>query len=209
LLRPVLQSFLFPVVAYIAGPSEVAYWAQSRALFDLYGIIQPVVIPRPSVTLVELKIQKAVDKLQLTIPEVMTDPEAVVNMVAQRSFPGDLAGSFAETREHFVQRIAELEKIVVSFEPTLQKSFGQGAGKIKAELNALEKKAFQAHKRKNEIIRDQVYKIAAHLYPEGKPQERVLGLPYYLNKYGFGIVRYIAEHLQLDICDHQLIKLDL
>lgn len=209
LLRPVLQNFLFPTVAYLAGPSEVAYWAQSRALFDLYGIIQPVVIPRPFVTLVERKIHHAVEKLALTIPEILTDPEAVVNKVAQRSFPADLVRLFAESRECFTEHLGELEKAVAFFEPTLQKSFSLGAGKMNAELNALEKKAFQAHKRKNEIIREQVYKISAHLYPEGKLQERVIGLPYYLNKYGFGLVQYIAEHLQLDTGDHQLLKLEL
>lgn len=209
LMRPVLQNHLFPTIAYIGGPSEVSYWAQSRSLFEVFGVVQPVVISRPFATLVEQKIKKAVDKLNLTLPEVLTDPEAVVNKVAQRSFPADLAGQFTETRECFAQYLEKLEKTVTSFEPTLQKTFQQGAGKMNAELNALEKKAFQAHKRKNEIIREQVYKIAGHLYPEGKLQERMFGLPYYLNKYGFGLVTYLAERLRLDTGDHQLIELDL
>ncbi|MFC1475588.1 bacillithiol biosynthesis cysteine-adding enzyme BshC [Candidatus Zixiibacteriota bacterium] len=209
LMRPVLQNVLFPTIAYIAGPSEVTYWAQARALFEVFGAVQPVVISRPFATLVERKIGKAVDKLNLTLPEVLTDPEGVVNKVAQRSFPAELAERFAKTRECFTEHLAELEKIVASFEPTLEKTFRQGAGKMNLEINSLEKKAFQAHKRKNEIIREQVYKISGHLYPEGKLQERVFGLPYYLNKYGFGLVNYLAEHLRLDTGDHQLIELDM
>jgi len=209
LMRPVLQNYLFPTVAYVAGPSEVAYWAQARALFEVFGIVQPVVLPRPFATLVEKKIRKVVDKLELTVPEVLTDPEAVVNKVAQRTFPFALQEVFARARDCLIEHVGDLEKAVTSFEPTLEKPFRQSAGKMKAELAALEKKAFQAHKRKNEIIREQVYKISGHLYPENKLQERVFGLPYYLNKYGFGLVNYLAEHLRLDTSDHQLIELEL
>jgi bacillithiol biosynthesis cysteine-adding enzyme BshC len=209
LMRPVLQNYLFPTIAYIGGPSEVAYWAQSRSLFEVFGVVQPVVISRPFATIVERKISRAVDKLHLTLLEVLTDPETVVNKVARQSFPADLAERFAQTRECFTEHIDELGKMVTSFEPTLERTFRLGAGKMNAEVNSLEKKAFQAHKRNNEIIREQVYKISGHLYPGSKLQERVFGLPYYLNKYGFGLVKYLAEHLRLDTGDHQLIELDL
>jgi uncharacterized protein YllA (UPF0747 family) len=204
----VIQNYLFPNVCYVAGPSEVAYWAQARALFEVFGVVQPVVAPRPFVTLVEKKIRKAVDKLNLTVPEVMTDPEVVVNKVAQFSFPADLHDVFARTRECFTEHIAELGKAVSAFEPTLEKTFDQGAGKVSAEMASLEKKAFQAHKRRNEIIREQVYKLSAHLYPEGKLQERVFGLPYYLNKYGLELMPYLVEHIRLDTGDHQLVELE-
>jgi len=209
LLRPVLQNYLFPTIAYVAGPSEVAYWAQARALFEVFDVIQPVVIPRPFVTLVEKKIRKTVDKLELTLPEVLIDPETVVNIVAQRSFPADLQAMFGNVHQCVDDYIGKLEKAVTTFEPTLEKSFRLGAGKMKAELASLKKKAFQAHKRKNEIIREQVYKISGHLYPEGKLQERVFGLPYYLNKYGTDFIAYLAEHVRLDTGDHQLIELEM
>ena len=205
LLRPVVQNFLFPTVAYVAGPSEVAYWAQSRALFELYAVAQPVVVTRPFVSLVENKVRTAVEKLQLAVPDLLTDPETVVNQVAQRTFPVDLQSAFAETRKCFTEHIGDLERSVSAFESTLEKTFGLAAGKINAELTALEKKAFQAHKKRNEIIHEQVCKVAAHLYPEGKLQERVYGLPYFVNKYGFGLVSYLAEHVRLDLEDHQLV----
>ncbi len=209
LFRPVLQNFLFPNIAYVGGPSEVTYWAQARALFEVFGVVQPVVLPRPFVTLVENNNRKVVERLELTLPDVLTDPETVVNVVARRTFSADLQELFAKSRECLTERLGELEDAVKAFEPTLEKIFKQGAGKISAELTTLEKKAFQAHKRKNEIIRQQVYKISGHLFPENSLQERVFGLPYYLNKYGFRLVDYLAENLELDVNDHQLLEIDL
>ena len=207
LLRPVLQNYLFPNVAYVGGPSEVAYWAQSRALFELNEVVQPVVVNRPFVTLVESKVRRAMEKLRVAVADVLADPEAVVNAVTQRTFPVDLQEAFAETRKCFAERMEGLERSVAAFEPTLEKTFGLAAGKINTELTALEKKAFQAHKKKNEIIREQVYKISAHLLPEGKLQERVYGLPYYLNKYGFELISHLQEHIRHDLGDHQFIDL--
>ncbi len=209
LFRPVMQNYLFPAVAYVAGPSEISYWAQARALFEVFDVVQPIVLSRPFVTLLERKIRKAVEKLELSVPDVLTDREQVVNEVAQRTFPPDLHKKFGETVECFTDHIDKLNEAVTSFEPTLKKSFEQGAGRIRGELTNLEKKAFQAHKRRNEIIRDQVYKVSAHLYPENTLQERVFGLPYYLNKYGPDLIAYVLDRIAIDTQDHQIIDLSL
>ena len=46
LLRPVIQDFLLPTVAYIGGPAEISYFAQSEVLYrNLLGRM-PVMLPR-------------------------------------------------------------------------------------------------------------------------------------------------------------------
>jgi bacillithiol biosynthesis cysteine-adding enzyme BshC len=206
LLRPVVQSYLFPVVAAVCGPSEIAYWAQARALFDRFGPTMPVVLPRSSATIIERKVKSAVEALGHEVPEFLGDIEALINRHFERSFPADLGTRFAGERRQWEERLARLKESVVAFEPTLDKTFDVDGGKIAASWDHLEKKVFQAHKRRGDEIRAKFYKLAAHLYPEGKPQERVFGVVYYLNKYGPGFLDAVQRQLRIDTPDHQLIE---
>ena len=205
LMRPVAQSYLFPVVAVVCGPSEIAYWAQSRALFDRFDVTMPVVLPRMSATIIEKKIQAGVEALGHEVPEFFGDIEALINSHFDKSFPSDLTQRFEAEKQDTLDRLSRLKQIVTGFEPTLERTFDVDAGKIGATWAHLEDKVFQAHKRKGDEIRARFYKLAVHLRPEGRPQERVFGIVYYINKYGPGFTERVIEQLPVGAPDHRII----
>src|SRR5439155_16110297 len=44
LLRPVVQDYLLPTIAYIGGPAEVAYFAQAAVIYEkLLGRVTPII----------------------------------------------------------------------------------------------------------------------------------------------------------------------
>ena len=50
MLRPIVQDWLLPTVAYIGGPAEIAYFGQLRPLYQFFGRIPPIVmrtVPEP------------------------------------------------------------------------------------------------------------------------------------------------------------------
>lgn len=53
--RPVFQSSLIPTVAYIAGPTELTYHSQLKAIFKNHKIEMPTLYPRLSLTLLPTK----------------------------------------------------------------------------------------------------------------------------------------------------------
>ena len=53
LLRPLYQDALLPTAAYVAGPSEIAYFAQLLPVYEHFGMQMPVIYPRKSVTLLD------------------------------------------------------------------------------------------------------------------------------------------------------------
>ena len=58
LLRPVLQDYWLPTLAYIGGPAEIAYFAQAGVVYErLLGRITPI-LPRMSATLIEPRIER-------------------------------------------------------------------------------------------------------------------------------------------------------
>jgi len=54
LLRPVIQDYLLPTAAYIGGPAELAYLAQSGPIYDALLGRRPVACPRAGFTLLEV-----------------------------------------------------------------------------------------------------------------------------------------------------------
>lgn len=205
LFRPVAQSYLFPVIGVVCGPSEIAYWAQSRALFDRFNVTMPVVLPRMSATIIERKIQSGVESLGHEVSEFFGDIEALINKHFEKSFPSDLTQQFETEKRETLKRLARLKEIVIRFEPTLERTFEVDAGKIAATWAHLEDKVFQAHKRKGDEIRARFYKLAVHLRPEGRPQERIFSIVYYINKYGFDFIERIIEQLPVGAPDHRII----
>jgi bacillithiol biosynthesis cysteine-adding enzyme BshC len=206
LLRPIAQSHMFPVVAAVCGPSEIAYWAQSRALFERFETPMPVVLPRSRATIVEARNRKGAERLGYDIDDFFGDIEALINVHFEKSFPADLEAEFDRERRDCEERMQRLRAKVIEFEPTLDKTFEVDAGRVAGTWDHLQKKVFQAHKRKGDEIRSRFYKLAAHLYPEGKPQERVFGIPYYINKFGFKIIAQIKKQLKIGTQEHQIIE---
>src|SRR5260370_17371263 len=53
LFRPVVQDYLVPTAAYIAGPAEISYYAHSEVPSPHLLGIMPVILPRAGFTLVD------------------------------------------------------------------------------------------------------------------------------------------------------------
>jgi bacillithiol synthase len=82
LLRPLYQDALFPTAAYVAGPSEIAYFAQLAPVYELFGIPMPVVVPRKSVTLLDEEVASLLRASELSVEHVLAGAEAPAAAVA-------------------------------------------------------------------------------------------------------------------------------
>jgi uncharacterized protein YllA (UPF0747 family) len=50
-------------------------------------------------------------------------------------------------------------------------------------------------------------KIQIELYPNQKMQERVYNILYFLSLYGFWIMEYMMDNLDIDTDDHQFLEM--
>ena len=76
LLRPVYQDAVLPTAAYVAGPSEVAYFAQLRPVYELFGLPMPVVYPRLSATLLGARAQDLLRRADRSLEDVWAEGAA-------------------------------------------------------------------------------------------------------------------------------------
>src|SRR6202162_4327881 len=91
LLRPVVQDYLLPTLAYTGGAAEAAYFAQVGAVYEiLVGRVTPIVL-RFSATLVEPKVQRWLGQYGIAAPDTFHGPEALRQTLASCTVPAGLA----------------------------------------------------------------------------------------------------------------------
>lgn len=205
ILRPVLQDFLLPTLAYVAGPAEIAYFAQLRGVYENFGVRMPAIYPRQTLTLLEKKISHVLEKYGLQLTDFWQDPEQLFSQTAKRKTPAELFAPIAAARENLSRSFAALKEHAVALDPTLAAFLEKEQGRVFHQLETVEKKIVQASKRKNEILRHHLEKAGHALFPRRHLQERELNLTVFFCKYGPGFVTSLYEALDLNCFQHQII----
>ncbi len=211
-LRPIVEDRLLPTAAYVAGPGEASYYAQLRGVYDAFGVPMPVVYPRASVTLVEGKVQKVLDRYDLTVGDLGGDLDALHKRLVLDLSEHDVEAAFDAAQQHLHEAINGLKPVASGVDATLGKSAEAARAALQKELAGLKDRVVRAEKRNHEFVREQLDKAHAGLYPTGKLQERVLSALYVVNKYGPGLVTdwidpSAGSGLSLDTTQHQVIAL--
>ncbi len=207
ILRPIAQDTLLPTVAYVAGPSEIAYHAQLKPVYEFFGVPQPVIYPRASASFVEERLLRAVEKYGLDMLQFMEDPEKVATRVSEQISAIKIDDLFANANGAIRTALNEMRYGLKEIDPTLIAALENVQGKIDQNMNVLKEKAFAAQRRRNETAVRQIERAASGLLPNGNLQEREVSILYYMNKYGMDLVKRIADELDIAAFKHQLLPL--
>jgi uncharacterized protein YllA (UPF0747 family) len=199
LLRPVVEAHVLPTVGYVAGPGEAAYHAQLAPLFASHGVVQPMVFPRHSATLVEGKIAKVLAKLSLEPGALARPTHELAADLARDQLPEPVQRALAELRDALDRGSAALADAAKGIDPTLQGPIQRVRTVTFDALGEAERKILQALKRQSETHLQQLEKARLHLFPGGAPQERVLNPFYYLARYGSGLLDDLLERFAEDL----------
>ena len=191
LLRPVTEAQAFPVVAYVGGPSEIAYLAESQVLFDLHGVPAPVVVPRAAFHLVEPKTLRVLEKYDVEPRDLAGDSAATLNRLLKERTAPELQESLNALRASVSAALDDVESAAVAFDRGARSAVGSGKQAVFESIKALEAKLQARIREKNQVMQQQLEKAALHLYPGGRPQERVLNPYPFLVRYGLELLRKI------------------
>jgi bacillithiol biosynthesis cysteine-adding enzyme BshC len=206
-LRPIAQDALLPTVAYVGGPSEIAYSAQLRPVYEYFEVPQPVVFPRASGSFIEERVERVMQKYDLDLLQLFEDPESVYRQVLQRVAETDVDALFGSATTGVADLIGQLKFGLKEIDPTLLGPLEGTKSKVEGALAALKEKAFAAQKRRNETAIRQIERATNTLLPYGNLQEREISILYYMNKYGPELVKWLSSELEIYGFKHQVISL--
>ncbi|MBI5473715.1 MAG: bacillithiol biosynthesis cysteine-adding enzyme BshC [Ignavibacteriae bacterium] len=206
-LRPITQDALLPTIAYVAGPSEIAYHAQLKPVYEYFDVIQPIVYPRASATFVEERLLRAMEKYGLDLLEFLDDVDAVSAKVVEQISSVKLESIFGNATSTIHAALNELKFGLKEIDPTLIASLENVLSRIDGNINVLKEKSVAAQKRRNETAVRQIERAANGLLPNGTLQERELSVLYFMNKYGMDVVKWMSGELDISAFKHQLLQL--
>ena len=207
LLRPVVEDYVLPTLAYTGGSAEVAYFAQAAVVYEkLLGRVTPV-IPRFSATLVEPKLRSLLDRYELGLPDVFHGPEQLREQLAARALPSELRSAFADAEASLKKSLALVRSSLERLDKTLVDAAENAEVKIQHQLESLRAKAARAELRQAEVLSRHAQLLSNALYPNKALQEREIAGIYFLSRYGKDLLRNLYDSIHADCLDHQVISL--
>jgi bacillithiol biosynthesis cysteine-adding enzyme BshC len=194
LLRPVVEAAILPTVAYVGGPAEIAYFAQTTAVASALGARAPLIVPRWSGTVIEPRIARILDRYSLSV-EDFRDPHAVETRIARDSLPASLREGIEDLRE----ALDKTASCLAGKEGADLVSPGVLEGlkrNVNHRIERLERRIAANVKRKgNDALRDAAV-ARGFLFPLGTPQERALNFIPLLARNGSELIDAVMNETQ-------------
>lgn len=207
LLRPVIQDYLLPTAVFVGGPAELAYLAQSAALYDLLLGRMPVVLPRAGFTLLDNRAAKLLERYGLDVLGCLVPLKELEEHIARRMTPPELLQRFDSEGAVIGAALERINETLTAFDSTLGEAFKRSSRKIRYQLTKIQAKAARESLRRNERSRGDGERLANLIYPQKTPQERFYCALPFLAQHGDHVLDRVYEAIDADCFDHQVIAI--
>jgi uncharacterized protein YllA (UPF0747 family) len=204
LVRPAVQDAIFPTVAYVGGPAEIAYFAQAGAVYECLGRPVPPVFPRISATVLEARIARALKKYGMEFLDVFRGRD-FMKRKAVASVQG--VELFEQVGDAVTAQLESLRPVLNAVDPTLAGALDTSRQKVLHQVEGLRTRFVNAEARRNETLERHLDATVNSIFPEKKFQERVINVTSFLARYGSDFVGRLGESLSLDSREHQVVEI--
>jgi bacillithiol biosynthesis cysteine-adding enzyme BshC len=203
LLRPVIQDYLLPTAAYIGGPAELAYLAQSGPIYDALLGRRPVACARAGFTLLDERSHKRMARYCLKPTDLFAGEQTLRNTIGARLVPERLRDSLEQTQKAFSSALDSLDGELRQFDVTLAGALKTSRRKIEYQVGKISRKtAAQILVRDAQAAND-ARSLSGLVYPEKHLQERLYSIVPFIAKFGPGLVDELYAAVRIDCPDHQ------
>lgn len=192
LLRPVVERALLPTVGYVAGPGELAYFAQVGPVADALEAARPLAVPRWSCTILEPRVERALERLDLTLDDVR-DATSAERILAERALPAEARAVIELARSQAAVLGDRLAALAGSTGPIDERVATGHARRAEWQAARLERRILAGVKRREEEAMRMLGTIRGSLWPLGSRQERTLNLLPLLARYGPSLLERMRE----------------
>lgn len=203
--RPLMQDMVLPVLAFVGGPGELAYWATLKPAFDALHLQMPIFTPRMQFTIVTRQIAAILNEQGLTVEDVFNGKseaqlkEFLASIEDQEandmitSLQQMIITQYDKLCEHLDQQSVNLQKVIAKNELLHIQQF-----------DYLKRKISEQVKLKHDVQIKRYEKIHAELTPYNGLQERIFSPYKYINETGSSFIDQIMD-TELDFSHHKVI----
>ncbi len=206
LLRPLVQDSLLTTVAYVAGPSELAYLGQAKPLYSAFGRPQPVIFPRAAFTLFDARTDRLLEKYKLVVEDVWQGEEHLSQRIAATGFAEGWSERFDQSERDLGKLLERLQADFEKLDPTLLDTLVHAREKMTYQMERLRGKVTRAALGRSELLARHVQALSQFLYPHKDLQERRVSGAYFLGRAGYELLDRVLAQIQMRCPDHQTLK---
>ncbi len=207
LLRPLVQDWLLPTVAYVAGPSELAYLGQAQVLYEDFERTQPVIFPRAAFTLVDRRSSRLMEKYGLQIEDVWKGEEHLGARLAASGVEPGWNDRFEEKKQAVRNVLEELRGDVERIDPTLVGALATVQEKMVYQLDRFQGKLSRSTLQRSEKLANAAQRLRQLLFPRKNLQERVISGAYFLGRADYDLLENLYRQVQVQSSEHQVIEI--
>jgi len=207
LLRPVFQDTVLPTAAYVGGPAEIAYFAQSAVLYqEILGRVTPV-LPRLSATLIEPAIATVMEKDEVQVPDAMTTAAELAQRLGARAMPIPLKRKLAAAGNALETELDALTEYLRGIDGSLGTAAETSSSKMRYQMDRLRRMAATYELQKEASLGKHAAAITLNIFPDGHPQERLLAGVWFLARYGDGLIDRLVQVANNQCPGHVIVRL--
>ncbi len=214
LLRPVFQDTILPTTAYVGGPAEIAYFAQSAVLYErVLGRVTPI-LPRMSATILEPAIAAAMQQHEISLPDAFCTPEELAQRLGARAMPIEAKKKLAAAGTALDDALTAAQNYMGTLDAGLGQAAEISASKMRYQMDRLRRLAATYELNKESSLKKHADAIVLHLFPEGHPQERVIAGVWFLAAWeaakadsGLGLVDLLVETAASQCPGHLVVQI--
>jgi uncharacterized protein YllA (UPF0747 family) len=207
LFRPVIQDALLSTVAYVAGPSEIAYLAQASVNYDRVLGRMPVILPRASFTLIDAHSVRLLRKYELDFSDVLRGSPYLRSKMEGKLLPKTLTRRFAAGDRSLRKMLTELREQLTKLDATLGGAMDTTESKMLFQFSKLQEKAGRALALRTSVLDSHEKELLNQLYPNGGLQERSHCFLPMLAMQGMGLLDELQRRIKLGGAQHQVLYL--
>ena len=203
--RPLMQEMILPVLAFVGGPGELAYWATLKPAFEVLQLQMPIFTPRMQFTIVTRQVASILADQGLTVEDVFNGKSTVQldeflmriedkeanEMIA--TLQQMILTQYEKLREHLQQQSLNLNKVISKNELLHMQQF-----------DYLQQKISEQVKLKHDTQIKRFEKIHHELRPFNGLQERIYNPYKYINEMGRSFIDQIMT-TDMELCQHNVL----
>jgi bacillithiol biosynthesis cysteine-adding enzyme BshC len=205
LLRPVVQDFLLPTAAYVGGPAEIAYLAQSEVIYRSLLGRMPAQFPRNGFTILDERSHRLMVRYELGLTDFFHGEDALRQRISEKIVPPKLSGALRDAGNTVDTAIEQLRGELTGFDPTLAAALDRSGRKIRYQLGKMERKIGREALRRDARAGRDAASLYGLVFPERHLQERIYSILPFLAKHGLDLPTRLYESVNLDCPDHRLV----
>jgi len=183
--RPLMQEMTLPVLAFVGGPGELAYWATLKDAFTVLGLQMPIFAPRLHITIVTRHVEQLLREYRLNVADVW-DGKA---LQLKEQFIDEVQDTEAKRQiqvmqQELLEKYGALQLYLEEQHLLLDKILVKNKENHLKQFEYLQQKVEQTVLNKHETTIRKFMTLQNELYPNEGFQERTYNPYQYFNEFG-------------------------